>query len=134
MPGPTAWTQNLQTFSFSAQTITANTETVIATLTGINSRGPGFPVLLNGWAAFVVQAATTSVTMRIRQDSLTGSVVGAPGILAATAATTSQNTLDVTEVDTPAGEYAGKTYVLTVQAAAAGANWNVNAATLQAFF
>lgn len=133
MPGPTPWTQQWATYNYSTQSITTTSETVIATLAGVNSRSPGTPISLVGFAQFAVQAATTSVTLRIRSTALSGSVIqSATGVFAATAATASQDQLNIAVQDTPSGEYAGQTYVLTIQAAAAGANWNTVIASLQA--
>lgn len=131
MPGPTPWQQNFTVYNFGTQSITTTAETVIATLAGVNSRSAGATINLLGYAQFAVQAATTSTTLRVRVGSLTGTVVSSTtGVFAATAASTSQDQLAVAAQDTPSGEYAGQTYVLTIAAAAAGANWNVTAASL----
>jgi hypothetical protein len=133
MPGPTAWQQTIVTGTYGTQTITTNTETVVATLSGVNSRSPGGQIALTGYCQFAVQAATTDVKVRVRQDSLTGAVLNTqPAEFAATAATTTFEQLSIVATDTPAGEYAGKQYVLTIQATNAGANWSVTAATLAA--
>src|SRR5215469_10365587 len=123
MAGPTAWQQYASVVNTSTQSITTTTETVIATLAGINSRSPGQAIVFDGGAFFAVNASTTSTTLRIRQDSLTGSVVGVAQVIAETAGTISQLVAAVAGQDTPSGEYAFKTYVLTIQAAAAAANW-----------
>ena len=131
MPGPTDFPQILTTTSTATQAITTTTETVIATLTNINSRGSNFPINFTGSAVFVVQAATTLVTMRIRIGSVTGTVIGVAQPVAGGIAG------DITNADgtvgaqfVPSAEVAGMTVVLTIQATAAGANWNVTYASL----
>lgn len=129
-------TQGVQfytTTSTATQTITANTETVIATLAAVNSRSAGSSISLSGAALFVVQAATTITTARIRKDSLTGSVVGVAQPIGGTAASQTGADIAIGAVDSPSGEIAGQIYVLTIQATSAGANWNVTFAQLQAF-
>lgn len=132
MPGPTAWQQISYATNIATQAITTTNETVIATLAGLDSRQAGGPILLLGYAQFAVNASTTGVTLRVRQDSLTGSLVQAAAAVAMTAATATFDQLNVLALDQPTGEYAGKTYVLTIQATAAAANWNNNAAVLVA--
>lgn len=133
MSGPTVWQQILNTIQAGAQTITANTETVIATLGNVFSRSVGAPITLNGYCQFAVQAATTDLKVRIRADSLTGTVLNTqPAEWTGTAATVSQDQLSIVAQDPASVEYYNKTYVLTIQATAAGASWNVNMATLQA--
>jgi hypothetical protein len=133
MPGTTPWQQTYTTVSSAFVTIVANTETVIATLTGISSRSPGSPILLSGYAFYLVNAATTLTTLRVRQTSLTGALVqgSAPGMGATAASQTSSNQ-EVVVQDSPMGEVSNMTYVLTIQSTAAGANWNVALATLTA--
>lgn len=133
MPGPTAWPQQFQVINTGAQTITTTSETVVATLAGVNSRSQGAQVSLFGACCFAVAAATTATTIRLRIGSLTGTLLGAAQPIGSVAGQVTAADGAVAAVDTPAGEYAGQTYVLTVQATAAGANWNVTFASLQAF-
>lgn len=133
MPGPTSFPQIAQTTNTGTQSITTTTETVIATLSNVNSRGSNYPINFNGSAVFAVQAATTAVTMRIRQGSLTGSIVGTAQQVSGGVAgdiTAGDGTIGATL--TPAAEVANATYVLTIQATAAAANWNVTYANLTA--
>lgn len=132
MPGPTAWQQQYQVINTGTQTVTTTTETVVATLANINSRSPGAAISIFGNVCFAVQAATTSTTIRLRVGSVSGTLVGSAQSIASVAGQVSGADGAVAATDTPAGEYAGQTYVLTVQAAAAGANWNVTFASLQA--
>lgn len=133
MAGQTAWGQTVSVLNVSPQSITTTTETVIATLSGLNSSGPGVPITLVGAAVFVVQAATTSTTLRIRTGSVTGTLLGAAQVIGSAAGDVTGNDGSVSAQLTPNGEIANGTFVLTVQAAAAGANWNVTLAQLQAF-
>lgn len=130
MTGTLPWNLTLSTINVSSQTITANTETVVATLTPVQSVGSGVPIYLTGQACFVVQAATTITNLRIRQDSLTGTIVGVAQPISSAAGDVTGADASVAGVFTPPGEVAGKTFVLTVQATNAGANWNVTLATL----
>lgn len=134
MPGPTAWQQQLTSQSVSTQSITTTTETVIATLSGVFSRSVGAPVNLTGSAVFAVNASTTSVTLRLRYASLTGTQLTAQTISGGIAGdiTAADGTIGFT--DNPTGEYANQVYVMTIQATAAAANWNVTFASLSALF
>lgn len=132
MPGPTAWQQNFQVISTTAQSITANTETVIASLTVPYNRSPGGQVFLFGACCFAVQAATTNTALRLRYNSAGGAAITAAQNIGATAASSTGADGAIAGVDTPAGEIAGQVYVLTIQATNAGANWNVTFASLQA--
>lgn len=131
MPGNTAFPQIYSATNSGIQVITTTTETVIATLTNINSRGSNFPINIQGAAVFAVQAATTATVMRIRAGSLTGTLLGAAQtVSAATAGTTSGADGSIGAVFTPSQEVAGLVLVLTIQATAAAANWNVTFAQL----
>lgn len=132
MPGPTAFPQILQSTNTGTQSITTTTETVIATLNNINSKGQGYALNISGSAVFAIQAATTAVTMRLRVGSLTGILLGPAQVVSGGIAG------DITAGDgtvgamwTPTGEVANATLVLTIQATAAAANWNVTYANLQ---
>lgn len=53
-----------------------NTETVVATLTGVTPRFPGLTVKLRGWLNVLTGTGTTAGTVRLRKNSLVGAVVG----------------------------------------------------------
>jgi hypothetical protein len=110
-------------------TLVTTSETVLATLTGVSTSQPGQTVGLTGRYRLTTGAATTTVTSRIRRDSLTGTVVGestAENVYAA-AGSTEGHELYVEE--SSPGEFAGRTYVLTAQQAGASGNGTaVNAA------
>lgn len=133
MPGPTAWPQTKQVIVTGNQAITTTDETVIATISNLNSRGSGYTIHFTGQAAFAVDAATTATTLRIRIGTVTGTVVGSAVIAAAATAGDVQDAPGVVGGDyTPAQEIAGATFVLTIQATGAGANWNTTYACLEA--
>lgn len=133
MPGPTAFPQIATVVNTNTQTVVTTAETVIATLTGINSRGSNFPINITGSAVFAVSAATTSTTLRIRLGGVTGTVLGQPQTVQGGVAG-DVNAADATvgAVYVPSLEVAGLTLVLTIAAAAAAANWNVTLAQLVA--
>ena len=133
MPGPTAFPQIATYTNIGSQAITTTNETVIATLQGINSRGSNFPINLAGRAIFAVNASTTSTTLRLRVGSLTGALIGAAQVVQGGVAG-DVNAADgsIAATYTPALEVAGLVVVLTIQAAAAAANWNVTLAQLVA--
>lgn len=107
-------------------------ETVIATLSGVSTNQPGQTVAFEGSSTLTTGANATGVTLRVRQDALTGTVVGeavADVIVAAVGAVES-HTINV--ADTGLGEFSGKTFVLTAQQVAATANGSVTQASLRA--
>lgn len=107
-------------------------ETVIATLSGVSTNQPGQTVSLSGSATLSTGASTTGVTFRVREDSLSGTVVGesAPDVLEGAAGSVETHTIDV--ATSLLGEFSGKTFVLTAQQVAAAANGNVTQASLSA--
>jgi len=131
MPGPTAWQQTVINDVIGNQSITTTTETVIATLAGINSRSVGASIKLLGVCTFAVAAATTSVTLRIRPDSISGTALATTVVEGGVAGDIADATGVIVAEDLFTGEYCNKTYVLTIAAAAAGANWNVLNASLR---
>lgn len=106
----------------------AGVEEVVATLNGVRTTSPGGQVRFVGNVLATGGAGTTTLTVRVREDSLTGTLVGEAAVVDITGAITADAT--VVAEHSP-GEVAGKVYVLT--AAIAGAAGTVNAATLQAF-
>jgi len=131
MPGPTAWQQTVINDVIGNQSITTTVETVIATLAGINSRSVGASIKLLGVCTFAVAAATTSVTLRIRPDSISGAALATTVVEGGVAGDIADATGVIVAEDLFTGEYCNKTYVLTIAAAAAGANWNVLNASLR---
>lgn len=133
MPGPTNWPQTFSVVNTGTQAITTTTETVVATLNNVNSRGAGFGISLTGLVVCAVDAGTTVTTFRIRANSLTGSIVtGGTSAMGGIATDLTSIVAEVAGNDTTAVEFAGKTYVLTVQSTGAASNWNVTFARLNA--
>lgn len=131
MPGPVAWPLLNTTTNTGTQSITTTTETVVATLTNINSRGSNYLINFQGSVVFAIQAATTSTTVRLRLGTVTGTIVGSAQVVSGgTAGTQTAGDGTVAGVFTPSQEVANLTVVLTVQAAAAAANWNVTLAQI----
>jgi hypothetical protein len=107
-------------------------ETVIATVSGIATNQPGCTIALRGQATFTSGTSATGVTLRVREDSLTGTIVDEPAADALYAAVGSVETHDIAVDFLAAGEYGSKTFVLTAQQIAAVANGNVTQCSLDA--
>jgi len=107
-------------------------ETVVATLTGCSTSGPGKPVRLTGEFQITLGTNATGLTVRIRRDSLTGTLVGEANAVQIETAAASTEDHDIEVTDTPTGEIFNATYVLTVQQVAASANGSVLQAFLKA--
>jgi hypothetical protein len=123
--------------SYSMQTITdtpvvTTAETVVATLSGVATNQPGARIGLSGQLTITTGAATTAVTLRIREDSVTGTVVGEATPDSVESAAGGTETHDIFGLHNAAGEYGSKTFVLTVEQTAATANGSVLQASLVA--
>lgn len=129
MPGQSNW--------FSVTSIVdvpesaANTETVVATLPGITVPYSGLTVHLKGMVVYTPGATATSVTVRIRRNSLVGALVGEANPESGDIVAAKATTLQVFGDDSP-GEPAGMAYVLTVQGAGEGGAGNAAAMSLEA--
>lgn len=97
-------------------------ETVVATLSGINTSKPGQLIRLRGFAQLTTGTNTTAVTPRIRRDGVTGTVVNEANPITIGAAAGSTEQFEVSCDDAFSGEVAGQTYVLTLQQTGASAN------------
>lgn len=113
-------------------TLTTTNETVLATLTGVSTSQPGQTVGLRGSFRLTTGAATTAITPRIREDSLTGAVVGEATAVQIEAAAGSTEDHDIYVEHVNPGEMSGKTYVLTAQQTAATGNGTALNASLEA--
>jgi hypothetical protein len=125
----------VRTFSTYNQTDTplvTVAETVVATLAGVSTNQPGQTVALKGQVTMTSGTSTTGVTLRIRRDGIAGAVVGEPPADTLFGAVGTVETHDVYAEDSSAGEFSGRSYVLTVQQTAASANGNVLTASLVA--
>lgn len=110
----------------------AAAETVIATLAGINTIDASSLVQLFAQANFTVGTTGTAVRLRLRQTSVTGTVVGDTGAVTGGVAAANLLSMTVLGSDNP-GVVAGFTYVMTLQVTAATAVSTVSAVQLSAF-
>jgi hypothetical protein len=89
-----------------------NTETVVATLAGITCEYDGTTVRLRAWVKVTTGTGTTGGILRIRRDSLTGTVVSEA--TSETGPFVASKTFDASvSADDGARTLAGGTYVLT---------------------
>lgn len=107
----------------------AASETIIGTLTNplfgeltVTQR-----VYLNGWAAFTVGTSGASVTLRIRQTNVSGTVIATTGALTGGVSAGNLLAQDVNGSDASPGV---GTYVLTLQVASGAAASTVSALQL----
>lgn len=98
----------------------ANTETVGITINGVASELPNQTVVISGSLAFTAPAAITSLTIRCRRDSLTGTQVGEDDSMTTEVAATKLSVLPFSFVDVRPGEFLGA-YVITFAGAGEGA-------------
>lgn len=102
-------------------TLVTTAETVVATLGGCVTRWPGQTFKITGNCVLTSGTSTTTVTMRIRRKSLTGTLVSDATPQNVTAAAGSSDAYGVYAEDAP-GDVTGFTYVLTAQQASADGN------------
>jgi len=108
-------------------------ETVVATLTGVSTPGPGYSVRLHGEAKVTTGTTTTAITLRVRRGSaITDPLVDEATAVQLEAAIGSTEDHDIMAQDDAPGELASQTYVLTVQQTAATANGSAVNAYLRA--
>lgn len=125
--------KTLSTNTITTTSIPAATETVIATLTGIDTVFSETNIILDAWAAFTTGTLVTAARLRIRRDSLTGTVVADTGAVTAGIAASAPTTMAVNGND-PLPASANRTYVLTLATTGAGTNDTVTAVELQAAY
>jgi hypothetical protein len=111
-----AWQQQFANASKTNQNIPATTETTVATVVVNNPSAQS--VSIYGLLVVTWGAGSTTATIRIRQDTITGSAINNPVAQAVTAATTSSL---VAVGLIPAGEETNRTFVLTVTKAGGAA-------------
>lgn len=121
-----------ETYVTADTTLTTTAETVVATLAGVATNRPGQTLSFRGELTITTGGSTTAVTLRVRADSLTGTVVGEAPADAVEAAAGSVETHSISVADTAPGEFSGRTYVLTAQQTGAAANGTVTLASLVA--
>jgi hypothetical protein len=109
----------------------ANTETVAATLGPIITELPNQTIAFSGNAQYTPPAAITSLTIRVRRDSLTGTIVGVAVVDAADPVATKLGVIAFDFVDQPAGMIFGN-YVLTFQGTGEGAAGSMTGSVITA--
>lgn len=113
-------------------TLTNATETVVATLSGVSMQRAGQRIDLRGTVNITGGTSTTAYVLRVREDSLIGTVVDELSTDTLASAVGSPEDHEITATHTPSGELAGKTYVLTVTQTGGAAAGTCNHATLVA--
>lgn len=106
-------------------------ETVVATVTGISTNQAGQQVGIRGVINITLGTSTTAVVLRVRRDSLTGTVVGEVQTEQIATAAASTENHEIYREDAAAGEFSGRTYVVTASQTAAAANGTVNNASIE---
>lgn len=124
--------RHFSTYTSADTTLVTTAETVVATLSGLSTNQAGQSIDFHGSATITTGTATTQLTLRVREDSLTGALVGEAIVdtIESSAGSTETHTTDVQHPDP--GEFSGKTYVLTVAQTAATANGSALQAALLA--
>lgn len=113
-------------------TVTNAAETVVATLPGVTTQRVGQKVELEGTVNITGGTSTTAYVLRIREDTLTGNVVGelATDTLASAVGSPEDHTIHAEH--SPATDLSNKSYVLTVTQTGGAANGTANHASLRA--
>jgi len=126
MPGYVGW-QGVG--SGAGVSLTATDEIVVASISRVQTDNIHRRLLLSGVVEVNPGTAATSLTLRIRRDSVSGTAIGTAVTVACTAST--KISASIAATDEP-GEVAGKTYVLTAQQGAASGNGTCDVALLSA--
>lgn len=123
--------RTLSTNVLAAATVVAATETVVAQLNGVATSAADTVIDLDGWLAFTTGTLVTAIRLRIRRDSLTGTVVADSGAITAGVAASAPHNLSIDGRDSiPASGQ--RSYVLTVETTGAGTNGTPTACDLAA--
>jgi len=107
-----------------AVTLVTTAETVVLTLPAFSVDLPSRHVTLRALLVITPGAATTALTFRFRQGSLTGALIGSAIVDPVFGAVGVAET-HIAELDLNPGEWAGQTVVVTVQQTAATGNGSV---------
>lgn len=103
-------------------TLTTTTETVVATLSNVDTYKPNESIRLRASAQLTTGTGTTTVTPRIRRNSVTGTVVNEANAVTVGAAAGSTESFETQCDDSFTGEVAGQTYVFTLEQTGATGN------------
>lgn len=112
-------------------TVTGVTETVIATLQGVDTSAPDNTIRLKGWAQIAPGSDQTSLAIAIRRDSVSGALVGEANAQTFAAAGSQLFGFDIMTQDRP-GDVASQVYVLTALQAGGVANGSAKQGYLEA--
>lgn len=112
-------------------TLVTVAETVVATVLGTSTSQQGQSVGIRGKANITLGASTTAVVTRIRRDSVAGTVVGEVQTEQIATAAGSTEDHEIYREESAPGEFAGRTYVMTVSQTAASGNGTVNNASIE---
>jgi hypothetical protein len=104
----------------------AAAETVVATLTGVELKYSDQVIKLSGAINFTVGTSGNAATLRIRRDTLTGTLVGTAQTLPVTTVVATDTVIGAVNVSDQPGNVAGQVYVMTLQVATAAATSTVN--------
>lgn len=106
-------------------TITTTTETIIATIPGVTTTGPGQSVTLSVAGVLTTGASVNQLTYKCyRSATITGSPIGNNVVVAASASAATPVLAEF--LDTP-GELANQTYIITATQGAATGNGSAGA-------
>lgn len=109
-------------FTTADTTLVTTTETVILTISSVDTQRAGQKVQLSGTAQITTGGSTTGLTFRWRRGTaITDTLIGDANTVQVSAAAGSTEEHSHKAEDTP-GDVAGQSYVLTVQQVAAAAN------------
>src|SRR5438477_12758275 len=119
-----AWDRIYATTPAAGAALGGTVETVALTSPPVNTPSPNANVLVNAHLLFTSGTTVTSIVVRLRRGSITGTHVYMSGLVAFGASTI--GSFDVSVLDTPP-DSAALPYVLTVVQTGAGSNgtWNV---------
>lgn len=107
----------------------ANTETIVATLPGVTTEFSGQQITFVGFLAITPGTTVTGLTIRIRQENITGTIVGEAQVNQADIVASKLGTFHCFGQD-PRADASGATYVVTIQGAGEGTAAVCNASTL----
>lgn len=109
----------------------ANTETVIATLSGVLSEFPNQTVSLIAFVAVTPGAAATAMQVRLRRSTIAGAIVGNNAANAGDIVAAKLSTIPLVASEQRVGDFADS-YVLTIQGTGEGGAATVSAASIVA--
>ena len=116
--------QHLSTHVITNVTLVTTAETIVATLSGINTPGRR-TIGLRGWLELTTGVATTAVTLRLRRGPLVTDTLVSEAVAKEVGAAAGSDEEFSIEVDDVGQDMAGGTYVLTAQQTAATGNGTV---------